>query len=343
MKKLLNTLYVMTQGAYLSKEGETVNVKIENDTKLKLPIHTLSSIVCFGQVSCSPQLMGFCAQNSVSISFMTEWGRFLARVEGPVRGNVLLRRIQYRKADDDFASAELARTMVIGKILNCRNVLLRAIRDYPDSSGTPELSAAAHRLALIAKQLKEWQPLEVIRGAEGEAARVYFGVFSHLLTAQKEEFNFTARSRRPPLDNINALLSFLYTLLVHDVVSALEGVGLDPAVGFLHRDRPGRPSLALDIMEELRPVIADRLALTLINRRQISAKGFTKTESGAVIMDDKTRKIVVEAYQNRKRDEILHPFLNERINLGLVPHVQALLLARYLRGDIDGYPPFRWK
>lgn len=336
-------MYVTTQGAYLFKEGETVCVRVNNETKLKVPIHILGSIVCFGQVSCSPFLMGFCGERNVAISFLTETGRFLARVEGPVSGNVLLRRIQYRKADDEEASVGLAQAMVLGKINNSRTVLMRAVRDYPSSSGAIELEAAINRLAIIIGKLKQTRSLEWVRGVEGDAAKIYFSVFDHLIMAQKEDFYFSCRSKRPPLDNMNALLSFLYTLLTHDVASALEGVGLDPAVGFLHRDRPGRPSLALDIMEELRPILADRIALTLVNRHQVNSKGFKKRESGAIIMDDSTRKEVLSAYQTRKRDEILHPFIGEKIPLGLLPHVQALLLARYLRGDLDGYPPFRWK
>lgn len=343
MKHLLNTLYVTTQGAYLSKEGETVCVYVDKELKLRVPIHTLSSIVCFGQVTSSPFLMGFCSERNVAISYLTESGRFLARVQGPVSGNVLLRRKQYRKADDPEESANLAQSMILGKIVNSRTVLMRTLRDNPSLSGTNEIESAVHRLAQIADKQKMRHSLDWARGAEGEAAKIYFSVFDHMIIAQKEDFYFRGRSRRPPTDNMNALLSFLYTLLTHDVASALEGVGLDPAVGFLHRDRPGRPSLALDMMEELRPVLADRLALTLVNRRQVHGKGFNTRESGAVMMDDVTRKEVLVAYQSRKRDEITHPFLNEKVSFGLVPHIQALLLARYLRGDLDAYPPFRWK
>ncbi len=343
MKHLLNTLYVTTQGAYLSKEGETVCVYLDKELKLRVPIHTLSSIVCFGQVTSSPFLMGFCGERNVAISYLTESGRFLARVQGPVSGNVLLRRKQYRKADDPEESANLAQSMILGKIVNSRTVLMRTLRDNPSLSGTDEIESAVHRLAQIADKQKMRHSLDWARGAEGDAAKIYFSVFDHMIIAQKEDFYFRGRSRRPPTDNMNALLSFLYTLLTHDVASALEGVGLDPAVGFLHRDRPGRPSLALDMMEELRPVLADRLALTLVNRRQVHGKGFNTRESGAVMMDDVTRKEVLVAYQSRKRDEITHPFLNEKVSFGLVPHIQALLLARYLRGDLDAYPPFRWK
>lgn len=344
MKHLLNTLYVTTQGAYLAREGETVLVRVEGETKLQVPIHTLGSIVCFGQVSVSPPLMGLCAERGVAVSFLSEHGRFLARIQGPVSGNVLLRREQYRRADDPAeASSEIARTMVLAKIANCRTVLQRAARDRPGDESAGALLEAAERLAQHMKELEGPVPLDTVRGKEGEAARRYFGVFDHLITAQKEDFAFRERSRRPPLDNVNALLSFLYTLLVHDVAAALEGVGLDPAVGFLHRDRPGRPGLALDLMEELRPYLADRLALSLINLQQVRGKGFRRTETGAVLMDDETRKQVLMAYQKRKQEEIQHLFLGEKIAIGLLPHVQALLLARHLRGDLDGYPPFFWR
>jgi CRISPR-associated protein Cas1 len=343
MKQLLNTLFVTTQGAYLSREGETVLVRVEHETKLRVPIHTLSGIICFGQVSCSPPLMQLCGERNVAISFLSENGRFWARVHGPVSGNVLLRREQYRRADDDGVSADIARAVVTAKIANSRTSLLRALRDHPDIPNAPRLEAATRDLARIADALKEPLPLERVRGLEGESARTYFGVFDHLITAQKEDFFFHERSRRPPLDNMNALLSFLYTLLAHDVRSALEGVGLDPAVGYLHRDRPGRPSLALDIMEEFRPFLADRLALSLVNRQQIRGKGFKTSETGAVIMDDDTRKELLMAYQKRKQEEIQHPFLNEKCAVGILPHTQALLLARYLRGDLDGYPPFIWR
>jgi len=343
MKQLLNTLYVTTQGAYLSRDGETVAVRVEHETKLRVPIHTLHSVVCFGNVSCSPFLMGLCGENGVGLSFLTENGRFLARVQGPVSGNVLLRREQYRWADREEQSAAVARAVVIGKVANCRTVVLRALRDNPDCAGSAELEQTVRRLGWLLETVAGAAGLEEIRGHEGDAARVYFGVFDHLITASKEDFFFHGRSRRPPLDNMNALLSFVYTLLVHDAASALEAVGLDPAVGYLHRDRPGRPSLALDLVEEMRPVVADRLALSLVNRRQVQGSGFRKTEGGGVVMDDETRKEVLVAYQKRKQEEILHPFLQERVAFGLTPHVQAMLLARFVRGDLDGYPTFIWK
>jgi len=343
MKRHQNTLYVTTQGAYLAKEGEAVVVRVEKETRLHVPIHLLGSIVCFGQVSASPFLLGFCGERGVGVSFLTANGRFLARVQGPTSGNVLLRREQYRRADDDIASATLARSVVAAKIANSRTVLLRALRDRPQSAGSEALRNAAATLAQHLSSLPEGLPLDAVRGIEGAAARAYFVAFDHLVTQQKEHFFFRERSRRPPLDNLNALLSFLYTLLCHDVEAALETVGLDPAVGFLHRDRPGRPSLALDLMEELRAYLADRLALSLINLQQIRPADFTQQESGGVVMESDARKTVLTAYQKRKQEEISHPFLGEKTTVGLLPHLQAALLSRHLRGDLDGYPPFFWK
>ena len=332
-----------TDGAYLARQGETVLVRHERQTKLQVPLHGLDGIVCFGRVGCSPALMGACAQRNVTISFFSTRGRYWARVQGPVSGNVLLRREQYRRADDPERAAHLAAVMVTAKVANSRAVLLRALRDHPEVPGLEAVEAAARELWRALQGLAPPVSLASVRGLEGESGRACFGVFDHLIVAQKDDFAFTRRSRRPPLDNMNALLSFLYTLLAHDVASALEGVGLDPAVGFLHRDRPGRPGLALDLMEELRPVLADRLALSLVNRQQVRGRGFEQSESGAVMMDDATRKQVLVAYQQRKQEEIQHPFLGEKLAFGLLPHVQALLLARHLRGDLDGYPPFLWR
>jgi CRISPR-associated protein Cas1 len=343
MKRLLNTLFVTTQGAYLSKEGETIVVSVERETKLQVPIHTLGGIVCFGNVMCSPFLLGLCGDNNVHISFLTENGRFLARVHGPISGNVLLRRTQYRMADDELTCATIAGNIVTGKIANCRNVLLRAKRDRENCDEVSSLGNAVKHLANSLEELSKVKTLGEVRGIEGEAAKTYFDVFDNLITSQKDDFFFHGRCKRPPMDNTNALLSFLYTILAHDVASALEAVGLDPAVGFLHRDRPGRHGLALDLMEELRPYLADRLVLSLINRQQVRGNGFSKTESGAVTMDDATRKEVLIAWQKRKQDEITHPFIEEKIEIGLLPHVQAMLMARFLRGDLEGYPPFLWK
>jgi len=341
---MLNTLYVTTQGAYLNKEGETVVVNIERETRLRLPIHTLGSIVCFGQVSCSPFLLGHCAEHDVSVSFMTGYGKFLARVMGPAAGNVLLRREQYRRADDLAGSARLARLFVLGKVVNCRTVLNRSLRDHAATVADAQaIGVTVNQFAKVAQRLLREEELDNIRGLEGRAANGYFGMFDHLIVAQKEDFVFAGRNRRPPLDRVNCLLSFLYSLLYHDARSALETVGLDPAVGFLHRDRPGRMSLALDLMEEFRPVLADRLALSLINLGQVRKNGFNVTESGAVTMDDDTRKILLTEYQKRKQVEIEHPFLKEKMPFGMLLFAQAQLLSRHLRGDLEDYPPFLWR
>jgi CRISPR-associated protein Cas1 len=343
MKKYLNTLFITTQGAYLNKEGETVVVSVEKETKLQAPIHTLGGIVCFGQVSMSPFLMGFCAENNVGVTFLTEYGRYLASVRGKTAGNVLLRREQYRQADDLKFCAEITESILTGKISNCRTVLQRGLRDHKEKVNSDSLAAASEKLNQALNQFDRNLDLDVLRGVEGDSASTYFDVFDHLIVSQKSDFQFNDRNRRPPMDNVNCLLSFLYTLVMHDVRSALETVGLDPYVGFLHRDRPGRAGLALDIMEEFRPFLADRLALSLINREQVSPKGFKKSEAGGVLMDDETRKTVLVAYQKRKQEEIVHPYLKETVQVGLLFFVQALLLARHLRGDLDGYPVFIWK
>jgi CRISPR-associated protein Cas1 len=345
MKHHLNTLFVTTQGSYLAKEGEAVLVRHEKQTKLRVPIHTLGGIVTFGRVGVSPSLMGLCGERGVAVSLMSFSGRFLARVNGFTSGNVLLRREQYRWADDPARSAAVARAVIAAKVANGRSVLLRGVRDYPTGPGRDVVAAAARYLAqsLEGMQLQPGLSLDSLRGLEGDAANAYFGVFDHLVTAQKDEFRFTTRSRRPPLDNVNALLSFVYAMLANDARGACEAAGLDPAVGFLHRDRPGRPGLALDLMEEFRPYLADRLVLSLVNRKQVGGRGFERTESGGVRMDDATRRTVLVAYQKRKQEEVVHPFLGERVTVGLLVHLQARLLARHLRGDIDAYPAFIWK
>ena len=344
MKALLNTLYVTTQGAWLTRERENVLVRVEKETRLRLPIHNLGGIVAFGQVSASAPLMGLCAERGVTLNFFTEQGRFLARVEGPVSGNVLLRRQQYRDSDDPEVSARRAAVLVAAKIANSRFVLQRALRDRPGHERGAEIQAVVEHLATLLRQARnEALDLDQVRGYEGRAARAYFGVFGHLILQRHDAFRFDGRNRRPPADAVNALLSFVYTLLRYDIASALEGVGLDPAVGFLHRDRPGRPALALDLMEELRAPLADRLVLALINRKQVSPSGFRTDETGAVKMDDETRKAVLVAWQERKREEIRHPFLEETLPIGLIPHIQARLLANHLRGELDAYPAFIWR
>ena len=342
MKKHLNTLFVTTQGAYLAKDGETVAVRIDGETALRVPLHTLGAIACFGNVGCSPFLMGFCGERNVGLSFLTENGRFLARVQGPVSGNVLLRREQYRRADDLVFSARIAAACVLGKVANCRTVLLRARRDHADRVDTDALQQAADRLSASMRRLQDDLDLDAVRGIEGDAARVYFEAFDHLIVRDKDHFFMRGRSRRPPLDRVNCLLSFLYTLVLHDLRSALESVGLDPAVGYLHRDRPGRAGLALDLMEEFRPM-ADRLALSLVNLGQLQAGDFVFSDSGAVRMSDAARKTLLVAYQKRKQEEMVHPFVDERMSLGLFFHMQALLFARMLRDELDGYPPVIWK
>lgn len=340
MKKHLNTLYVTTQNAYLHKEGQSVAVNVEKETRLRIPVHTLSGIVCFGAISMSPFLMHHCAENNVAISFLSQYGKFLARVQGPVSGNVLLRKEQYRVAEEAEPSGAIARNMLVGKLANSRTVLRRALRDHGEQA---ELKKAELRLTQYIQRLSWSMPMNELRGNEGEAAASYFAAFPHLITAKDEAFTFTGRNRRPPMDPVNALLSFTYTLLVHDCRSALEGVGLDPCVGYLHAIRPGRPSLALDLMEEFRAFLADRLVLSLINRKQVQAKDFSDSAGGAVTMSDAARKTVLTAWQKRKQEEITHPYLEEKCKVGLLPHLQAQLLARHLRGDLEAYPPFIWK
>lgn len=343
MRKLLNTLYVTMSDAYLARDGENVLIKVDNEIKFRIPVHNLEGIVTFGFAGASPGLIQLCCERGVAISFLTEYGKFMGRVTGKVSGNIYLRKTQYRWSDDENISLRLAIRFISAKIINSRAVLHRALRDHPQAVDEHLLKDCLKNLAMLAKSLEDVKDLNTLRGIEGQAAFLYFRVFDQLILKQKGEFSMTERSRRPPLDRINALLSFLYTLLTHEVVSALESVGLDPQSGFLHRDRPGRQSLALDVMEELRPHFADRLAVTLINRNQITADGFTVKENGAVVMDDKTRKEVLLAWQKRKQEQIIHPYLEEKVSFGLVPYIQAMLLARHMRGDLDDYPPFFWK
>ena len=343
MRKLLNNLYVTRQGTYLHQEGETVVVEAEKEKLFQLPIHTLSGIVCFGNVLCSPYLLGFCAERDVSVSFLTEYGKFLASVRGPVSGNVLLRREQYRMADNEQTSRDIAGSIVIGKLLNCRVVINRTIRDHGDKVDKDSLRKAAANIEHIASLIPKAETLDKVRGFEGQGAAEYFKVFNHLIVNQKEDFIFAERNKRPPLDEVNALLSFAYTLIAHDIRSALETVGLDPQVGFLHRDRSGRHSLALDMMEEFRSVIADRLALSIINRKQLGKNNFTKSANGAVIMDENARKVILTEYQNRKQEEVYHSYIEEKVSIGLLFFIQANIMARYIRGDLDGYSPFFWK
>ncbi len=344
MKKLLNTLYVTTEGAVLRKDGENIVAEVDGAEQGRVPLHLLGSVVLFGPIHISPALTGTLARGGIGLVLLDRQGRFEARIEGPVSGNVLLRRAQYRMAD---SAVEIVRSFVAGKIANQRSVLQRAVRDHgsnlpPDRQDA--MSGVIERLAYVLRRaaLTE-ETVDGLRGAEGEAAAAYFSVFNDMIRSPDSGIRFRGRTRRPPLDPVNALLSFLYTLLTHDCRTALEGVGLDPAVGFLHRDRPGRPSLALDLMEELRPVFADRLALSLFNRRQLRESDFETRDGGAVMMNDAARKTVLTAWQERKREDRRHDFLDETAPIGLVPHLQALLLARHLRGDLDAYPPWLWK
>ncbi|MGP0575505.1 type I-C CRISPR-associated endonuclease Cas1c [Paenibacillus polymyxa] len=343
MKKLLNTLFVTSPDTYLSLDGANIVIKQEENTLGRYPLHNLEGVCTFGYAGVSPALMGACASRGMNLTFMTRSGRFLARVIGEDRGNVVLRKEQYRISDSEIRSAKLARNMIVGKLYNSKWILERAIRDYALRIRTEQMKKVTASLSETMLQVRQTEDMEVLRGLEGSAAVQYNSVFDDLILQQKESFYFYGRSKRPPLDKVNALLSFAYTLLSNDMKSALESVGLDPYVGFLHRDRPGRASLALDVMEELRGVYADRFVLNLINKKMVNDKGFYIKENGAVIMDDDTRKKVIKAWQERKQERIIHPYLNEQIPWGLVPYAQSLLLARHIRGDLDEYPPFLWK
>ena len=343
MKKLMNTLYVTSEDSYLSLDGENVVVLDKEREIGRLPLHNLEGIVSFGYRGTSPALMGACAERNISLCYLTPQGKFLARVSGKIKGNVILREQQYRSFLDEKKSLEVAKNCITGKMYNARWVLERATRDHSMQVDVEKLKAASENLKNSLSLVRDCQSTEQLRGFEGEAAKVYFGVFDELILQQKKDFSFHGRSRRPPMDNVNALLSFVYTLLTNMVTSALETVGLDPYVGCLHTERPGRVSLALDLVEELRPVLADRFVVSLINKRMVTGKGFKAKENGAVLMDDETRKILLTEWQNKKKETLMHPFLNEKVEWGIVPYVQAMLLARYLRGDLDGYPPFFWK
>ena len=343
MRKLLNTLYVTSPDSYLSLDGENIVILREKETVFRIPLHNIEGVVAFGYTGASPALMGACAERNISLCFLTPSGRFQARVVGKVHGNVVLRKEQYRKSDSSAESLKIARNTILAKLLNSKHVLERTSRDYAMRVDVNQFQAASERLTSSIHAVQQCDTMDRLRGIEGEAATVYFGRFDDMILQQKEEFNFHERNRRPPLDNVNALLSFVYTLLGQNITAALETVGLDPYVGFMHTDRPGRTSLALDLLEELRAPFADRFVLSLINLKMVQASGFTKQENGAVLMDDNTRKVVLTQLQKKKQEIITHPFLGEKIEWGLVPYVQALLLARYIRGDLDEYPPFIWK
>lgn len=327
----------------MSLDGENVVIIKDNNELGRVPLHNLEGIVVFGYTGASPALMGNCAKHNISLCFMTQYGKFLSRISGEVRGNVTLRKTQYFISEKKEASIKIARNFIIGKIYNSRWVIERAVRDHSMRVDVQKLKDVSDSLKKSIDMAVVCEEHEVLRGIEGEAAKLYFSVFNDLILQQKEHFSFNGRNKRPPLDNVNALLSFAYTLLTNNIVSALETVGLDPYVGFMHTDRPGRVSLALDLLEELRSVFADRFAISLINKKMISPDGFIKKENGAIIMNDDTKKIFLSAFQEKKQEKITHPFLEEKIEWGMVPYVQSLLLARFIRGDIEEYPPFLWK
>lgn len=343
MKHLLNTLYVLSEDIYLSLDGENVVANRDQQVAARYPLHTLQEIITFSYAGASPALMGACAQRQIGLTFCTPRGKFLARVCGESSGNVLLRRTQYRIADDPSLCCQISRTMIFGKLFNARWSLERTRRDHGLRVDGEKLSSASQQIHGLLSQVREVTASEALRGLEGVGAAAYFSVFDEMILGDKATFSFHGRSRRPPLDAVNAMLSFAYSLLAHDCASALESVGLDSHVGFLHRDRPGRASLALDLMEELRPCMADRFVLTLINNRQIKAADFLHTQSGAVLLTDDGRKGFLKHWQEKKKETLTHPYLGEKLSWGMIPYVQALLLARYLRGDLDAYPPFLWK
>lgn len=343
MRQLLNTLFVTSEDVYLSLDGENVVANRDGEAVARYPLHTLQSIVFFSYSGASPALMGACAKREIGLAFCTPRGRFLARVSGQMQGNVLLRRTQYRVADDPSESCRVARMMILGKVYNARWSIERTRRDHAMRIDGERFAAVSQQLQGLLPQITAETSLESLRGLEGAGATAYFSILDDMILQGKDTFFFRERSRRPPLDAFNAMLSFAYSLLAHDCASALETVGLDAYVGFLHRDRPGRESLALDLMEELRPCFADRFVLTMVNNRIIKPEDFDFRESGAVFLTDTGRKSFLQKWQERKRETITHPFLEEKLPWGLVPYVQSLLLARYLRGDLDDYPPFLWK
>lgn len=342
MKRFLNTLFINTQKSYLSKEHESIIIRLPDGKKTRIPFITLESIVCFGNIRASTFLLGACADKNIKVSFLTEWGKFLWKVEGKVHGNVLLRKEQYRLSDDECRSCQIAINFLIGKLNNTRSVLERFSREHPDIKKN-KIKDISNNIIDTVKNINKINDLETLRGIEGKIANSYFSIFNDMIISQKEDFKFSGRNRRPPLDRVNSILSFTYTILYHDICSVLETVGLDPAVGFLHRDRPGRMSLALDLLEELRPFFADRVTLSLINRKEINKKDFETQDNGAVLLNSSGRKKVLKVYQEKKRTGIMHPFINEKMYIGILFHTQAMLLARFIRGDIEEYPPFLWR
>lgn len=341
MRQLLNTLYVTTPNAYVHLENDTLRIDVEREKKLQVPIHHIGALVCFGDVMVSPGAIHRCAEDGRAVVLLDRNGRFKARIEGPISGNILLRQAQFRAAEDGALVLDIARAIVAGKLRNARQVLLRGAREAARQEDSEKLTRASDALASSVRALPNATSLDGIRGIEGEAARTYFGCLSNVVRWEaREAFTLNGRSRRPPLDRFNALLSFIYALVMNDCRSALEAVGLDPQLGFLHAVRPGRAALALDLMEEFRAILADRLALTLINRAQIAAQHFIERPGGAVHLQDEARKTVIVAYQERKQEEVSHPLLDGKAPIGLLPHLQARFLARTIRGEMEGYVPF---
>ena len=343
MRRLLNTLFVSSPDLYLALEGENIILKREQEIVARYPLHTLSSIISFSYLGASPALMGACARRQIGLSFCKPSGRFLARICGESNGNVLLRRTQYRWADDEELSCQVARAMIGAKVYNCRWSIERTLRDHGLRVNKDHLQEVSQQLKSLLQPIAQTTDLDSLRGLEGGAANIYFCIFEELILGDRLLFAFIGRNRRPPLDPVNALLSFAYTLLASDCASALESVGLDAYVGFLHRDRPGRRSLALDLCEELRPCLAERFVLTCINNRIFKRDDFEFQPTGAVLLGDDGRRLFLRRWQERKQETLTHPYLQEKIPWGLVPYLQALLLARYLRGDLDAYPAFLWK
>ncbi len=338
-KKLLNTLYVTRPDSYITRDGSNIVVNFDGKEIGRLPIHNVEQIVCFGYPGASPSAMGLCVDSGVGMCFMTPNGRFIASIRGETNGNVLLRREQYRIADDGGRSVQISRNMILGKMVNSRAILRKFKNNHPESNHAADVDRVISKLTELIGRVSSIDNSVSLRVLESEAAKCYFGVFDAMILKNKDSFFFRERNRRPPRDRINAMLSFLYAMLANDVRSALESVGLDPFVGFLHTDRPGRPSLALDIMEEMRP-IADRVVLSIVNLRVVDPEGFVEKEGGSILMKDETRKLVISAWQNRKNDEVYHPYIEEKIKIGLIPFVQSSLLAKCVRGEINGYPPF---
>lgn len=343
MKKLLNTLYVTRPDIYLSLDGENIVLLQDKEKIGRMPLHNLEGIVSFGYTGASPALIGYCADKNIALSFFTSSGRFQARVIGESKGNVVLRKEQYRISDSELRSAKIARNFIVGKLYNHKWMLERTVREHSLRINVERFKAASAELSSYIKEVRQCENLDQLRGLEGQAAAIYFELFNDMILQQEQDFVFQGRSRRPPLDNVNAMLSFAYSLLAKDMAAALEGIGLDAYVGFLHRDRPGRISLALDMMEELRGVYADRFVLSLINKRVITKDDFWTKENGAVLLKEEPRRTFLTAWQDRKQETLTHPYLGEKITWGLVPHAQAQLLARHLRNDLDEYPPFLWK